>query len=144
MYTIMIVCYSVLVVTLQPEFCGKVTEVVILLLKTYVYQSLMFVLNKYCLFINRTPESRACPRATHQGCAKSGATSPCKRYWHRKKFQRKTDKKKWSKSFCFKQFACPWLFNEFPNSRNIWTIKRKEDNSLKCEIKVSERQQSKL
>ena len=36
-------------------------------------------------------ESRARRRATQQGYAKCGGTSPCQRSWHRKKFRRKVD-----------------------------------------------------
>ena len=41
-----------------------------------------------CANLDTSTESRACPRATQQGCAKCGGTSPCQRSWHRKKFQR--------------------------------------------------------
>ena len=43
--------------------------------------------------LDKSPESRACPRATQQGCAKCGGTSPCQQSWHKKKFRRKADKK---------------------------------------------------
>ena len=44
--------------------------------------------------LNISPESRAHPRATHQGCTKCGDTSSLQRSWHRKKFWRKADNKK--------------------------------------------------
>ena len=37
------------------------------------------------------PQIRACPRATQQGYAKRGGTSPLRRSWCRKKFWRKAD-----------------------------------------------------
>ena len=40
-----------------------------------------------------SPKSRVRPRATQQGCAKGGGTSPCQRSYHRKKFRRKADNK---------------------------------------------------
>ena len=46
---------------------------------------------KSCLDIS--PKSRACPRATQAGLSQVWSTSPCQRSWHRKKFQRKADKK---------------------------------------------------
>ena len=42
-----------------------------------------------------SPESRARPRATQQGCAKCGGTSLCQRSGHRKKPRRKEDKKQY-------------------------------------------------
>ena len=39
-----------------------------------------------------SPESRARPRATQQGCTKCGGISPCQRSGHRKKFRRKAEK----------------------------------------------------
>ena len=39
----------------------------------------------------KRPESRVRPRATQQGCAKCGGTSPSQRSGHRKKFRGKAD-----------------------------------------------------
>ena len=47
---------------------------------------------------------RARPRATQQGCAKCGGTSPLSRSWHRKKFRRKADNKKKIKKKLYKVF----------------------------------------
>ena len=41
-----------------------------------------------------SPESKARPRATQQGCTKCKGTSLCQWSWHRKKFQRKADNEK--------------------------------------------------
>ena len=47
----------------------------------------------------KSPESRVALEL-QQGCTKCGGTSPCQRSWHRKKFQRKADKKSiiWKKT----------------------------------------------
>ena len=68
----------------------------------------LFLLIYSSLYWNISPESRAHLRATQQGCAKCGGTSPCQRSWHRKRFQRKEDNEKRKKLFT-KSWQVKWF-----------------------------------
>ena len=69
----------------RPKVCPEIGKIVAIMSYWKVTKNGLIV---------TSPKSRACPRATQQGSAKSGGTSPCQRSGYRKKFWRKADNKK--------------------------------------------------